>query len=242
MTSTIVISRGASAEVRPAPTRSTLRKVLLTCGVISSLLYIGADITGGLRYDGYSFVSRAISELTAIGAPSATLVAPLYAIYSVLVLAFGAAVLREGDHNNPPLELTGILLISYGALGIAIAIIGFAGSTAFSMHQRGTATLEADAPHILLTAVYVLFLLSMISCGAFALGKRFARYSFVTLAIIVVFVALTIPFAPRIQAGSATPGLGIIERVNVYAGVVWPGMLAIALLGQSARGISKERK
>lgn len=242
MTSTIVISDGTSAEVRPAPPRSMLRKALLACGVISSLLYIGTDIMGGLRYEGYSFISRAISELTAIGAPSAALLAPLYAIYSVLVLAFGAAVLREGDHSNPPLELTGILLISYAGLGIAIAIIGFAGSTTFSMHQRGTATMEADVPHILLTAVYVLFLLSMIACGAFALGKRFARYSFLTLAVIVVFVALTIPFAPRIQAGSATPGLGIIERVNVYAGVLWPGMLAIALLRQSGRGISKERQ
>ena len=70
----------------------------------------------------------------------------------------------------------------------------------------------------------------MISVGALSLGKPFRTYSFVTLGTIVVFAALTVPYATRMAIDQPTPGVGVIERVNVYAGVVWPGVLAIALL------------
>ena len=211
-------------------TRSIVRTVLLACGLASSVLYIATDILGGLSYSGYSFASRAISELGAIGAPSAGIVAPLYAIYSVLVLLFGAAVLREVRHNNPPLALSGLLLTMYAAVGIVIAIIGASGSATFNMHQRGTASVAADAPHIILTAVFVVLLLAMIATGAFAFGRKFRVYSFVTLAIVIIFAGLTVPFAPRLAAGRPTPGLGIIERINVYAAVLWPGLLSLAIL------------
>ena len=45
---------------------SALRQVLLVCGLLSSLLYVTTDILGGLQYEGYSFLSQAISELAAI--------------------------------------------------------------------------------------------------------------------------------------------------------------------------------
>ena len=54
----------------PAQSRSFVLKVLLLSGFLSSFLYIATDLLGGMRYDGYSFASQAISELGAIGAPS----------------------------------------------------------------------------------------------------------------------------------------------------------------------------
>ena len=71
----------------------TLQKVLLICGIIASLLYGAIDILGGMVWHGYSFASQAISELTAIGAPTRQLLAPLYPIYSLLMIAFGLGVL-----------------------------------------------------------------------------------------------------------------------------------------------------
>ena len=211
-------------------TRSVVRTVSLACGLAASILYIATDILGGLSYGGYSFTSQAISELGAIGTRSGPIVAPLYAIYSVLTLVFGAAVVREAGHKNPPLALSGVLLASYAAIAIVIAIIGASGSTTFNMHQRGTATISADAPHIILTAVFVVLLLAAIAAGAFAFGRKFRVYSFVTLAIVIVFAGLTVPFALRIAAGQPTPGLGIIERINVYAAILWPGLLSLAIL------------
>jgi len=203
---------------------------MLLCGAASSLLYIATDIIGGLQYTGYSFASQAISELNAVGSPAAAVVSPLYAVYGVLVLAFGLAVFREADGRNRSLKATGSLLSAYGAVGIVAALVEFTGSAFFKMHQRGTATISADAPHIVLTAVLVILLLAMFVSGSFALDKRFRVYSYATLATVILFAGLTAMYAPQLAAGQPTPGLGILERINVYAAVIWPGVLAIALL------------
>ena len=70
----------------------SVRKVLLICGILSSLLYVGTDILGGILYAGYSFTSQAISELFAIGAPTSGLVVPLFTVYSLFLLAFAFGV------------------------------------------------------------------------------------------------------------------------------------------------------
>lgn len=73
-----------------------MRQTLLACRVLGSLLYAATDVPGGLRYPGYDFGSRAISELMATGAPSEALVDPLFLAYGALALAFGVGVLWEG--------------------------------------------------------------------------------------------------------------------------------------------------
>ena len=79
-----------------------LRKALLVCGVLSSLLYIGADVVAAtLHGDYHSFTSQAISELTAVGAPTKPLVDPLFIIYDVLLMAFGVAVWRSPGGSVP---------------------------------------------------------------------------------------------------------------------------------------------
>ena len=65
------------------------QKVLLVCGILSSLLY-GAMITL-IRYEGYHPTSQVPSELTAIGAPTRALWMVLGPAYDVLVVAFGVA-------------------------------------------------------------------------------------------------------------------------------------------------------
>ena len=36
-------------------------KVLLVSGILSSLLYVGTDLLGAMRYEGYSYTSQTIS-------------------------------------------------------------------------------------------------------------------------------------------------------------------------------------
>ena len=70
-----------------------LRKALLACGVLSSLLYLGIDALAALRFGDYhSYTAQAISELAAIGAPTRELVEPLFRTYNLLLLAFAAGV------------------------------------------------------------------------------------------------------------------------------------------------------
>jgi len=46
------------------------RRVLLACGIFSSLFYVVTDIAGTLSWNGYSYTSQNISELLAIGSPT----------------------------------------------------------------------------------------------------------------------------------------------------------------------------
>jgi hypothetical membrane protein len=194
---------------------------MLACGIVSSLLYVATDMLGGLRYEGYSFTSQAISELMAVDAPSEAFVDPLFILYGVLALAFGAAVFQEGAVRRQ-LRIAGALLSAY-------AITCLTGPILFEMNQRGAGT-GSDVSHLVVTALLVLLLLLAIVFGARALDRRFRNYSLATLATVIVFGAMSAPFAVRLAAGEPTPGLGIIERIHVYAFMLWVAVFAVALL------------
>jgi Protein of unknown function (DUF998) len=99
-----------------------LRKVLLACGIASALLYAAMDISGALRWDHYSFMSRTISELSAIGAPSRPVAVALGIGYTLLAIAFGFGVWRSADRNRA-LRIAAGLLIAYGALGLLAPLV-----------------------------------------------------------------------------------------------------------------------
>lgn len=230
MTTIGIIHDRRQTMAEPAESRSFVLKALLLSGFLSSLLYVGTDLLGGMRYDGYSFASQAISELGAIGAPSKQFVDPLFFAYNLLALAFGIGVFRAAARDNRALRITGAALIGYGAIGIAA---GFAGSF-FAMHQRGTGSVASDGPHIILTAVLVVFLLIAMGFGTFALGKRFRIYSLATIAMVIILGGATAQYAPRVAAGQPTPGMGIVERIDVYSALLWIAVLSITLLQRPA--------
>ena len=45
-------------------------RLLLSCGLVSSLLYVATDICAALGWHGYDYTAQAISEYGAIGAPT----------------------------------------------------------------------------------------------------------------------------------------------------------------------------
>lgn len=196
---------------------------MLACGVLSSLLYLATDVLGGLRDPAYSFWSQTISELGAIGAPSQSFVAPLFVVYPVLAFAFAVGIIWESGRKDRALRMTGALLAVYTLVGV----VGFSASP---VHQRGTGSLASDLPHIIVAGMVVFFWLLTIGVGAFALGKRFRIYSLATLVTVLVFFVLTALYVPRVAANQPTPGLGLIERIDVYAAMLWLAVLATALL------------
>lgn len=209
--------------VQPVRGLSRIRQVLLACGILSAVLYVVTDILGGLRYEGYSFTSQAISELMARGAPSERFVDPLFLMYGVLLLAFGAGVFREGTGRNRPLWIAGVLLMANAALG-------FTGPTLFEMSQRGAGSVAGDTPHIVLTGVLSFLILLSVGFGGWALGRNFRRYSLGTLLIVVAFGAMTAPNAALLAAGQPTPGFGVVERISIYTSMLWMAVFSIALL------------
>jgi len=204
------------------------RIILLFCGILSALLY-GAMILV-IRYDGYSLVSQTVSELSAIGAPTRPLWIVLGFVYEALVLAFALGVWLSAG-GKLALRVVGGLLLAFGMLGL---LWPFA-----SMHQRevlaaGGATFS-DTLHIILGVVTVLFMLVTIWVGAKTFGRRFRLYSIATFLILLLFGALTGVDSPNIALNLPTPWIGLWERINIAAFLLWVAVLAIALLREPER-------
>ena len=211
-----------------------LRKALLVCGILSSLVYVGADLLAAVRYPGYhKFISQAISELTAVGAPTKGLVEPLLIGYDSLIIAFGLGVWTSAGRQRA-LRIVGGLLVAIGAVGLV--------AMPFTpMNLRGTGNLSTDAPHIAVTGVIVLFNLSAIGFGASLFGRRFRLYSYATLLTLLLFGAWTGFEASRLAAQQPTPWLGVVERIHIGAYLLWVLVLAIALLRPARRGAGGRR-
>jgi hypothetical protein len=89
--------------------------------------------------------------------------------------------------------------------------------------------------------VTVLLMLLAIGFAATAFGKRFRLYSIGTIVLLLVFGALTGLDASRLEANLPTPWMGVWERINIYAYMLWVVVLATALLrgrvAQSRNGL-----
>ena len=91
-----------------------------------------------------------------------------------------------------------------------------------------------DTMHIILASMGVIFSIVALVFGAMAFGKRFRLYSIGTLLVLAVFGTLSGLDGPRLAADLPTPWMGVWERINIYATMLWIMVLAIALLrGQS---------
>lgn len=197
-----------------------VRKVLLICGILSGLLYIGSDIAAAVRYDGYSYTDQVVSELSAIGAPTRGFLVPLYIAYDVLLMAFAVGVWTSAGPKQ-----------SLRAVAAALAANAIVGLVApFPMTTRGGEMTFTDMMHIVIIGVTVLSFLVAISVGGNAFGKKFRLYSIATVLTSIASVAATAVQAPKMEANLSTPWLGLIERVSVYAFVLWVLVLAVLLL------------
>jgi hypothetical protein len=210
-------------QTRKQPAVLGVHKFLLICGVLSSVLYVVANVVTAMQYPGYSSSSQTVSELSAIDTPTRSLWVFLMAAYSLLVIAFAFGVWRAAG-NNRRLQVVAALLI-------ADAVIGFFWSP---MHQRevlaaGGGTLT-DTLHIVFTFITIPLLVLTIGFGSTAFGKGFRFYSIVTLAILLIAGILTGIDSPRMEANLPTPWIGVWERICIGAYMLWVAIFAIKLL------------
>jgi hypothetical protein len=194
-----------------------LKNALLVCGILSSLLYVCIDIIAGMMWEGYSFAHQAISELSAIGAPTRPLVAPLLTVYAVLLITFGVGVWSSAGQNRA-LRVTGGLWIGIGLVGLAW--------TPFPMHLGEPVSSFANTMHSIFAGVQVSLTLLAIGFGAVAYRNWFRFYSIGT--ILTLLTAGVVAFG--LAASGQTAWFGAIERINVYGYLLWVAVLAVVLL------------
>jgi hypothetical protein len=214
---------GSNKLVGLAVTRhSMLRKVLLICGIASSLFYACMDLIGGMQWERYSWISQEFSRLSAIGAPSRAVHLVMNPIYIVLVIAFGLGVWWSAGRKRS-LRFIGGALIIY-------ALVSFVWPQFFPEDLTKPVSAFTNTMHIILTVVTVFSWILILGVGATVFGKPFRLYSIGTLMTVFAFAASTGVQAAALDPGQPAPWLGLTERINLYSFMLWAVVLAIALL------------
>jgi hypothetical membrane protein len=195
-------------------------RLLLACGILAPVVYVAADIASALAYPDYSYADQAISELSAIGAPTRPLWIVLQFLFNPLLIAFGIGVRATADARS--LRIGGVLIAIWGISGFAWLL--------FPMNMRGAIGSTTDTMHLVLTGVTVPLMLLIVGFGSGAGEAGFRVYSALTGLAMLAFGALTATQAPAVAAQLPTPGMGITERISVFAPMLWMAALAITLL------------
>ena len=197
------------------------RKALLLCGILSSVLYVATDALAGRLYEGYSYADQNYSEWLATGAPTRTFMLRVSIAYNLLVAAFAVGVWTSASPKRTA-RITGVMIVGYAVLSMITPLF-------FQMDMRGARVTPRGSLHGPMTAVMSLFIILSMGFGAFMIGRWFRSYSLATIVILITFGVLTVLQAPQLEAGLPTPWMGLTERINIYATMLWFSVLAIAL-------------
>lgn len=203
--------------------RRTREHVLLSCGILAALLYIGMLALVPMRWEGYRSAAQTISELSAIGAPTRSLWVPLGIVYTLLVAAFGYGVWRAAG-RSALLRVVGGVLIVNGIVGLFWP----------PMHLRevlaGGGKTLTDTLHVVWMAGTGLLMLLAMGFAAAAFGVRFRIYSIVSMVAMLACGAMTSADAPRLEANLPTPWMGLWERIDAAVFMLWLVVFTIAML------------
>ena len=195
-------------------------RLWLVCGILASAAYLIADVGGGLRWPGYSFLDYSISEIAALDTPSRPFAVKVFALHGVLLAAFVAGVLR-GPYPRAAKHAAAFL----GLIAVIGAIAAF-----FPIRQRGVALSRNEEIHMLLTLASVLCIVAAMITGGQSSGRGFRRFSKATIVMTLFFGAMAGSYAPQLSAGTPTPWLGVVERLSVYSYLLWIAAFANMLL------------
>ena len=144
-----------------------------------------------------------------------------------LLLAFAAGVGMSAGQKRRAARVAAAGLVGY-------QVFGFMAGTITPMATRElTAAGEAtrrNAFHGPLTLVSSLFFIAGMVFAARLLGKRFRYYTYASIVVILVFGIWTSFQIPQMAANEPTPWMGLKERINIYAIMLWVAVLALGLL------------
>lgn len=199
----------------------SLTRVLLACGVAAAVFYLAMDVVAGaLLYPGYDYTSQQVSELSAIGAPSRAFWLAMSYPYTVLSLAFAAGVWRA-SMNRRSLQVAAVII---GLFAVNSLLWGLA-----PMHARGTEFTATDTLHIAFVVPTIILMLAFMSFGAAGLGRGFRIFTVLTVAAMLAAGALVGTEVGAIAQGLPTPWMGLVERVSVYAPLIWMSVFGLVL-------------
>lgn len=202
------------------------QKILLSCGILAPLLYLGTDLLAGKLLKGYSFSAQSIGDLGAAGSPMRSLFVVLTLVSSAFMIAFGVGVWQTVSPAILPRIVAGLILGN--------VVTGLA-ATLFFPNRFGVRP-DFGTPGVLLMFLSVLcFVLAMV-IGAMAFHSWMRILSIAIPATYVLLAILRFATAASSVAGT-TMLIGTQERTMSYSFLIWVTALAIYLLMISSRAV-----
>ena len=193
----------------------------LVFGILAMLFYLLHDIVGAMHYPGYDPMTQAVSDLTAVDAPSYVVASgytKIYSIFSCLCNVFVCLLMR--DHRK--LLRTGIYLIT------AMQFTSAVGYSLFPLTGSGYDGSFQSFMHVYVITVIVVLLsivsLILIAAGSFKEGKK----------LLGIFALITLACFFTAPVSAALPSVfGIVERFSTYGSCVFTLVLSAVVYRES---------
>ena len=199
-------------------------------GVISLLSYTAMVVFSPLAYPGYDWLSMAVSDLSAVGAPSAALAEQLNALFgpcavvSIMAVCVGAAGCKSKA-----------LKIGIGFFA-AMEWVTNVGYKLFPWVQDAEASSFQTMMHLVVTALVVLF--SIVSLVLIAIGGRKEPMRSLSIWALVCLGTMMIGAVGTGVMPKAV--FGLFERFSTFSAVIFNAVLGIYLLKEKFPGQNKQ--
>ena len=191
---------------------SSIKKMirfLMPFGVLSSVSFLSMDVLGTLLWTNYNPVIDVLSDLTASGAPNATLMRIISNVSYVTLIIFAMGMFILSFAKYQTLLQTGFSLLFFMALS---TIVGF---DTFPMSMNNLLILQ-NTLHFLVTTITICitaFSLIIIACG-YLRHKNLIKFGRIMLALAILFILFNIAF--YISEFLQLNIRGLIERLGIY--------------------------
>ena len=195
-------------------------RMLGILGVISLLSYTAMVVLSPLAYPGYDWLSMAVSDLSAEGAPSAALANQLNALFGPCGLVSIMAVCVGAVGCKSQLMKLGIYLFA------AMEWICSVGYQLFPWVSGAPASNPQNIMHLAVTVLVVVF--SLASLVQIAVGtKRDPKKSLHVWAIVCLAAMIVGPIGTSLLPKTV---FGLFERFSTFSAVVFNAVLGIHLM------------
>lgn len=199
--------------------RTKIQKLGLM-GVLSFLSYCIAVIFSPLAYPGYDWKKQAVSDLSAMNAPSLTLWNQLSAVYAVCEVVSITIVCLGMEGKKTRLLRTGVYLFA------AMEWISAIGYRMFPLSEEGYAGKFQDQMHMIITALVVLLSIASLVLIMIAGFKNKNCRSYAICASIALFMMLVGALGMKIVPEAY---FGVVERFSVFAATGFNAALGLHL-------------
>lgn len=202
-------------------------RILALVGILGVLCYFLHVLLGQASYPGYRAATQAVSELTAVGAPSRLVATVFSALYGLCMVAFSLGIWTLFRDRISSFFSLGCLLL------LGRHLVSFFGYLLFPLAQSGYMGRWKEVAHLMVTGVVLILSLAALLLIGLGSWKKYRGLSIVSFAG-VFFLA-----AGALLTQLVSPSfVGYAQRISAFSLIFYMGLLALWVMLYRPRTIN----